>query len=243
LKTIEINTTQNVKIEYQLASVTDRIIAYAIDFVLMGIGFLILFFFVSSFFESSIDIITQIIAFIWFGFFTLGSEIIGNGQTIGKKAMGIKIIKLNGDELEFYDYFNRWVMRLLDIYFTIGTLAILFVVGNKSSQRLGDILAGTTVIKKQNAYGFKLADILKLNQKSKELSDFKYPLVHKLSERDVILIKNTIYRNQLYPNEAHQESLNLLTEKVIEILEIDEQPKNQRAFLNQVISEYIIQTR
>lgn len=243
MKTIEINTTQNVKIEYQLASVSERMIAFAIDFVLMGIGYLILFLFASSIFDYNAGIILQIIVFFWFGFYTLASEMIGYGQSIGKKAMGIKIIKLNGEELEFYDYFNRWVMRLLDIYFILGTMAILFIIGNKSSQRLGDILAGTTVIKKQNTFGFKLSDILKLNQKSKEDINFKYPLVHKLSERDVILIKNMLYRNQLFNNKAHQESLNLLTAKVMEILEIVEIKDNQKVFLNQVISEYIIQTR
>lgn len=243
MQTIEINTTQNVKIEYRLASVSDRIIAFVIDFVVMGVGLIFFAFFFSVIFNDNESVFLQIIFFIWLGFFSLGSELIGFGQSLGKRAMGIKIIKLNGDELDFYDYFNRWVMRLLDIYFTLGTLAMMFIIGSKNGQRLGDILGGTTVVKKQDTFGFRLSDILKLNQKSKEEIDFKYPLVNKLSESDVILIKNILHRSKQYTNSAHQEALDLLTEKIKHILEINEIKDSQRVFLNRVISEYIIKTR
>jgi uncharacterized RDD family membrane protein YckC len=243
LKTIEINTTQNVKIEYRLASVSDRIIAFVIDFVLMGIGFLFISYFSLVFFNNNANTTIQIVVFFWIGFYTLASELIGYGQSLGKKAMGIKIIKLNGDELDFYDYFNRWVMRLLEIYFTMGTLAIIFIIGSKNGQRLGDILAGTAVVKKQDTFGFRLSDILKLNQKKMEDIEFKYPLVNKLSESDVILIKNILYRSQKFSNSAHQATLNSLTQKVMEILEINEINDPQNVFLNRVISEYIIKTR
>jgi hypothetical protein len=63
LKTIEINTTQNVKIEYRLASVSDRIIAFVIDFVLMGIGFLFISYFSLVFFNNNANTTIQIVVF------------------------------------------------------------------------------------------------------------------------------------------------------------------------------------
>jgi uncharacterized RDD family membrane protein YckC len=244
LQTIEINTAQNVKIEYELASLGQRIFAYLIDLSIMVIVFLILILQIGlTYTSSNLELIVRVVIFIWFGFYNLFSEIIGNGQSIGKRAMGIKVIKLNGDEAEFYDYFSRWSLRLIDIYFSIGSLAMLLIASNKNGQRIGDIIAGTTVIRKRSAYGFQLNDILKLNLKNKEEHTFLYPLAKNLEEKDVILIKNLLYRYRLYNNKAHENAINKMTEKLAMVLELESIPKDKQGFLNQVISEYIILTR
>jgi uncharacterized RDD family membrane protein YckC len=243
MQNIEINTSQNVRIEYQLAGLGQRIFAYIIDLIIMILAFAIIAACLGS---GGINIDStsfQAFAVLWFGLYTLISELIGNGQTIGKKAIGIKVIKLNGDELEFYDYFSRWSMRLIDIYMSIGCIAMLLIASNKNGQRIGDIIAGTTIIRKKSHYGFALADILKLNLNKKEDYEFQYPLAKNLDEKDVILIKNLLFRNRLYRNEAHQEAMYSLVEKLSHILELREIPDNKEAFLSQVISEYIILTR
>ncbi|MEZ4804918.1 MAG: RDD family protein [Bacteroidia bacterium] len=243
MQTIEINTAQNVKIEYELAGLGQRIFAYFIDFIiLIGVALIILAGIVSDFEESNI-IFIQLFFFIWFGFYTLISEIIGNGQTLGKKALGIKVIKLNGDEPEFYDYFSRWSMRLIDIYLSSGTIAMLLISSNKNGQRIGDIIAGTSIIRVKSTYGFQLKDILKLNLKNKDDYEFEYPLARNLEEKDVILIKNLLYRKRKYNNKAHLDAENQLVEKIAETLKLDTPPRNNEKFLNKVISEYIILTR
>ena len=116
MQQVEINTSQNVKIEYQLATVGHRIFAFIIDFAILFIVGLILYLAVAL---TGLDsgnflyYIFNLLLLIWIWFYTLGSEIIGNRQTIGKLALGIKAVKLNGDEMEFYDYFSRWSVRLL----------------------------------------------------------------------------------------------------------------------------------
>jgi uncharacterized RDD family membrane protein YckC len=245
MQTIEINTAQNVKIEYQLAGVGHRIFAYIIDFIIMMAVFFIMFFSMLSFSNGSetINSFMGIFAFIWFGFYTLISELIGNGQTIGKLALGIKVIKLNGDELEFYDYFSRWSLRLIDIYASIGCIAMFLVASNKNGQRLGDIIAGTSVIRKKSNYGFSLDDILKLNLNSKDNYEFMYPQAAKLDEKDVILIKQLLFRKRLYQNQAHEAAMDKLVSKLSGILELQHVPDNKELFLSKVISEYIILTR
>jgi len=198
LANIEINTAQNVKIEYQLASVGQRVLAFAIDFIILSIVYFILMLGIMGQFQTFLYYILMSLIMVWLFFYTLASEIIGNGQTIGKLVMGIKVVKLNGDEMEFYDYFTRWSMRLVDIYFSIGVFAMLLISSNKNGQRTGDIIAGTTVIKKRSAYGFQLNDILNLNKKKKEDYQFEYPNAYQLNEKDVILIKNLLYRHKQY---------------------------------------------
>lgn len=246
---VEINTSQNVKIEYQLASVGQRIFAFIIDSIilLMGYGIIALAFSTDSMDEESLSYFIFIIIIIgWLWFYTLASEILGNGQTLGKKAMGIKVVKLNGDEMEFYDYFSRWSVRLFDIYFSVGTLAMLLIAGNKNGQRLGDIIAGTTVIRKNGHASFRLDDILKLNNKRKEDYEFEYPNARQLNESDVILIKNALYRYKKYQNTAHHEVIGLLTDKIMTTLGLSLVFYNHEQrirFLNKVVSEYIILTR
>lgn len=249
MQLVEINTSQNVKIEYQLASVGQRIFAFILDFSILSVVYLIL---IVGIFANNLDerdgmfyfFFIIIIALMWF--YTLVSEIIGNGQTIGKRAVGIKVVKLNGDELEFYDYFSRWSVRLFDIYFSLGALAMLLIASNKSGQRLGDIISGTTVIRKRNDYNFRLEDILELNNKNKDDYEFEYLNANRLNEKDVILIKNTLFRFKEYKNDAHLDALDLLIVKVLSTLELDLQfrSNDQKVrFLNKVVSEYIILTR
>ncbi len=248
MQSIEINTAQNVRIEYELAGLGQRIFAYIIDFIIM---MLVMIAFASSLFayEDSIDsfktitLVIEVFAFVWLGFYTLISEVLGNGQTLGKKAMGIKVIKTNGEELQFYDYFSRWSMRLLDIYLSLGTVAMMLIVSNRNGQRLGDIIAGTSIIRKRSSYGFSLNDILKLNTRRREDFDFEFPLVTRLEEKDVILIKNLVYRKRLYNNEAHESAMDRMIEKLSVILELKSAPSDKEAFLNKLISEYIILTR
>ena len=249
MQQVEINTSQNVKIEYQLATVGHRIFAFIIDFAILFIVGLILYLAVALTGLDSGNFLYYIFNFlllIWIWFYTLGSEIIGNGQTIGKLALGIKVVKLNGDEMEFYDYFSRWSVRLFDVYFSVGALAMLLIASNKSGQRLGDIISGTTVIKKKNDYAFRLRDILELNTKNKDDYQFDYPNANVLNEKDVILIKNTLYRLKQYNNASHRDTLNELVDKVLETLGLDLRfyTEDQKVrFLNKVVSEYIILTR
>lgn len=246
MKSIEINTSQNVKIDYQLASVGQRIFAFAIDLAIMTLVYMLVF--LSTFTEGNSDselkiILFQLMAFSWFGFYSLISEQIGNGQSLGKLAMGIKVIKLNGEELAFYDYFSRWSMRIVDIYLSIGSIAMLLIASNKNGQRLGDIIAGTTIIRKKSNYGFTLKDILRLNLKDRETHQFEFPQATKLEEKDVILIKQLLLRNRTYRNKAHKKALNELVEKLVTLFELNSVPEDKEAFLNKVISDYIILTR
>ncbi|HEY1045166.1 MAG TPA: RDD family protein [Bacteroidia bacterium] len=247
MQLIEINTPQNVKIEYQLAGVGQRIFAFAIDFVLLFIvNILFIIFYLSKAESLQTEYIIYFILSVITCFYTLYSEMLMNGQTIGKMALGIKVIKLNGEELEFFDYFSRWSTRLIDIYFSSGVLAIIMIVSNKSGQRLGDILAGTAVIRKKSSYGFRLNDIVRLNERSRENYEFQFPLAKNLEEKDVILIKQVIQRYSVHSNSTHKNALDLLVQKVAQIVELRDVPRSDESkikFLKQLITEYIILTR
>lgn len=241
MNSIEIITSQHVSIEYKLAPVSARFFAFFIDSVIL----LILYSIISALFAFAFEpsSLNALVSFIIIGFYTLVSEIIGNGQTLGKKMIGIKVIKSKGNEMEFFDYFARWSMRLIDIYLSLGLVACAVILGNRRGQRLGDILAETTVISINDNQFFTLNEIKKLNDKSEQARDFEYPLITKLTDEDIIVLKKLNKRYKSNPNQAHQEALQLATEKLKTILEINEPKHKGLDFINKVISEYILLTR
>lgn len=244
---IDIKTPQNVIIQYELAGAGQRIFAFIVDLIvlflfMLGINVLVL----DNYENETARNVLTLIEILIISTYSLYSEILMNGQTLGKKALGIKVMKTNGEELEFYDYFSRWSTRLIDVWLSSGILSLVMIVTTKSGQRLGDILAGTTVIRKTSGYGFRLKDILKLNDNNRENYEFEFPEARKLEERDVILIKNVINRFNEYENKANEMAIDLMTDKILQTLEIKkliQGTDNKIRFLRKVISEYIILTR
>jgi uncharacterized RDD family membrane protein YckC len=243
LQTIEINTAQNVKIDYELAGIRHRVFAFLIDFLLMCALLILVVALFDLVFININQLVIELLAFLILSFYSIFNEIMFKGQSLGKKALGIKIIKTNGAELEFYDIFCRWSTRLIDIYLSLGGVAFFLISSNKNGQRIGDIIAGTCVIKTINTYKFSLNDIEKLNQRFIENNNLNYPLVKRLTEQDVLLIKKLVHRLKQFNNKAHEEALEKMLKKLATTLEISEIPDDKEKFLNQVISEYIIQTR
>ena len=72
-----------------------------------------------------------------------------NGQTVGKKVLKIKVISLDGGQPSFGQYLMRWIFRIVDfgVFFGWGVVALICVAASKNHQRVGDMLAKTTLIK------------------------------------------------------------------------------------------------
>ena len=98
-------------------------------------------------------------------------EAMWNGQSIGKKALGIKVVKCNGQQMDMGDYGKRWMFRLIDILLSGGSVAILTIMSNDYNQRLGDIVGDTCVIKTSPRNQISINDVLKI--KTQELVTFK----------------------------------------------------------------------
>jgi uncharacterized RDD family membrane protein YckC len=242
MQTIDITTTQNVTIQYELASLRDRIIAFVIDALLLTLSLLIIVLIYRGAFEGRYELFFTYFVLIPIAFFyTLAMEYFNDGQTIGKKAIGIKVIKLDGKAPTLGDYLARWGFRMVDIFLSIGSIASLLISSSEKGQRLGDMAANTTLIKVKFNIRFRLEDIERITT----LEDYEplYPQVRQLSEDDMLFIKNVITRVLRYPNQAHLDVVNELTEDLILKLGIDEKSKHKINFLKTLIKDYIVLTR
>jgi uncharacterized RDD family membrane protein YckC len=146
MQSIQVRTTQNVFIHYPLASVGDRILAYLLDQIIkiiyaVAIGILFI----------NMDIKSEWVWIFVMGipwlFYSVFFEIFMNGQTPGKRTMNIKVIRLNGTPASIGDYILRWVFALIDFGILSGAIAVIIIAAGGRGQRLGDLVAGTSVIK------------------------------------------------------------------------------------------------
>ncbi|MFM7022657.1 MAG: RDD family protein [Flavobacteriales bacterium] len=242
MKTIDIQTTQKVTVNYQLASFWHRFLALAIDLVMLFLFAMLfnlatyLIFDYSETLEFTRNIILSFVIF----FHALLCEIFFNGQTVGKLALGIRVVKLNGTKLNITDCIIRWCFRLIDVFLSLGAIAAVAMNSTNKGQRVGDLLANTTLIQSRSSIRFKLKDILSI--KTTNSYQPKYPAVKMFKEQEMILVKTIIDRVKRYPNPAHEQALNDIVEKIALKLDI-EKPKDKLVFLNTLLKDYIVLTR
>lgn len=162
MEKVSINTSQNVQISYTLAGLGDRIFAYLIDIVIMFSITMVLIIILSYTGVLNSSPFLAMIAIIPAFFYHLISEVSMNGQSIGKRMMNIKVVKLNGAQATLGGYLLRWLLWPIDTFF-YGSIAILCIIVGGKGQRLGDITAGTTVIKLKKSGFLKNHTINHLN--------------------------------------------------------------------------------
>ncbi len=164
-----------------------------------------------------------------------------NGQSLGKKAIGIRVISLNGEIPSIRDLTMRWMFRLVDITFSLGMLAMMFISSGKNKQRIGDILAKTTVVKVKNE-DFKTLNSIREIRTTEEV-DIQYPAMAQYADSDMLIVKDLLTRLS-YPLSDRQRSLlDEVSLRISKDLKLKKVPANKPEFLKQVLREYIILTR
>lgn len=245
MATTDIRTTQNVTIEYELASLRERFFAFIIDLMIYSAVAMLLFFTVAIIFGDSM---TEwgfrfffLLIYVGITLYHLVSEMLGNGCSLGKRAVNIKVVRLDGREPGFGEYLLRAVFLLVDFVFSGGVLGGVLIGSTFKCQRMGDIAANTTVIRVKNQLHFRLNDILKIN--TLDNYEPKYPAVKQMSESDMLLLKNLLARYQTWGNDAHAQAIRTATQNICQELSIEPPKGNQIEFLKTLIRDYIVLTR
>jgi uncharacterized RDD family membrane protein YckC len=243
MKNIEINTTQNVVLQYELAPLRDRIAAFLLDAVIIGVTFLILSAFMLAMFSGSREgaqAVTLLLLCV-FSFYSLAFEFLNKGRSPGKMALKIQVIKLSGSQATFSDFAARWVFRLIDIFFSLGGVAVILITSSSKMQRIGDIVANTAVVKTVPKLNIDLDDLLGIHKSNKYIP--KYQQAKKLQEKDALLIKATLERRRRFNNEAHDEAVDQLCQRVQELLGIDFIAEKKSVFLQTILQDYVVLSR
>jgi uncharacterized RDD family membrane protein YckC len=182
---ISLETPQNVGIEFQAAGLGDRILARLIDSLLLfAYSFVVNILLVQLLDLASRSIWINFILLAPAIFYYPAAETLMNGQTFGKWAMKIRVVKLDATRPGIGSYLMRWLLFMFEGQATGGTLAIFAIAINGRGQRLGDLAAGTTVIKlkfEESINRTLLRDVEAHYQP-------EFPQVLRLNDRDVALM-------------------------------------------------------
>lgn len=244
MKTVDVLTSHNVSIEYEAASVMNRGVAAFLDLLVIGAYILVISFVMASMGSGMSEnglLIVLYILMLPVMFYSLMFEFLLRGQTVGKLAMGIRVVKLNGENATLSDYAMRWAFRIIDFWISAGSIAAIFIASTERGQRLGDILAQTAIVKIKPEQVYTIKDILNIMDRSKH--EPTYLGVSKFTDEDMILIKNAISRVQKYPNEPHKQLVRELAIKAAQELKLPEVPEKKLSFLKTLLQDYIVLTR
>lgn len=207
---ITISTPFNIDLEFKLANFGKRVLAWFIDLmVICAYDYVIVkFLFDILHIEIRENIIMDILLLVLpVMAYQLAFEIFFNGQTIGKRITGIKIIDSEGQEPTWGQYLIRWTLAIGNYFiflmplviisnpFTIVGVAFFYIpdvitiLASKKSQRIGDLAAGTVVI--DASYQ---PDITETIYKEIEVKDYTpmFPQVMRLTDRDINGIRNLL---------------------------------------------------
>lgn len=232
----QIETAQNVTISQNVAGIGERILAYLLDSVIIGVYVFIVFFLfsVSAFNFDSVFLIIMTI-FLPVFLYHLLWEALWNGQTPGKAVLKIRVVKLDGSKPALSNYLLRWLLRLIDISFTSGAVAVVTILLNGKGQRLGDIAATTTVISEKKNVGITTLRHIEIED------DYvpKYPQVTVFTDSDMQTIKKLFYKAKFSGN--HNIILRL-SDKSAALMQVtmDEKPID---FLERIIKDYAFYTQ
>lgn len=188
--TVAIRTSQNVVLEYQPASIGERILATLIDY-LVFFGWFMLVVAVPAGLKINVNSFYMVMVFLPIVFYDLLCEYFLNGRSIGKLAIGIRVVMLDGSQPGLGAYLLRWLLRIVESgTFFMGLVPIITVAANGKGQRLGDIAAGTTVVKLRPPVS--LTDVLA--RPVPENYTVQFPEVRYLTDRDINVVREVLLR-------------------------------------------------
>ena len=156
LDKLSIDTPEQVALDFSVATVGSRFLALAIDTVIQA-GVALAFLFLTG-------LLAAISAFTWaglgawgfafalfawfvvyYGYFAL-FEAIWQGQTPGKRTIGIRVINVSGRPISTHEAILRNVVRIADQLPGVYAVGLLSMFLTERSQRLGDLAAATVVV-------------------------------------------------------------------------------------------------
>jgi uncharacterized RDD family membrane protein YckC len=258
MSVIQIATPFNIDLEFEIAEIHRRIFGYLVDFTLLVMYFVGMKYIYYGGFDIAseselrshvgIDILTISFPML---LYSLVSEVLMHGQTIGKKIMRIRVISLNGAEPELSQYLVRWMFKAFEwpfffgyIVFTrqslivyiiitglFGIIVVIIIAVSKRNQRIGDFAANTVVVNTESVYSVEDTVFMEIKQADYAVS---FPEVLKLSDRDINTIKNVI---SLFYKNHNTQTCGRVARKVQQVLQIqtDLYPVD---FLEKLLEDY-----
>ncbi|HEY4263223.1 MAG TPA: RDD family protein [Schlesneria sp.] len=142
--TVLVSTPENVSFDFRIAGPFSRVLALLIDIAVIGFCVFVIAFILALLGAAGIGLVLFLMFVTFWGYGGL-MEAFWNGQTLGKKMVGIRVVSDSGLAINAGQAMLRNILRSADLFppFFPGAVAMLF---GSRFQRLGDLAAGTMVV-------------------------------------------------------------------------------------------------
>lgn len=244
MESVTIRTTQNVSIDYDLAKTGSRIGSFFIDAALFLISYNVFIALLSSLLPFLFsELLFGYGNLVFFLVYYYLMEQFNRGQTLGKRIVGIKVIRLDGRDPTPADFITRAIFLLPDVIFSSGIPAVLLISSGRHKQRMGDIIAGTVVIQSSVSTAFTLREIMAIRNRDDHEAEF--PEVQRFTDADMMVVKHALARARKYNNLAHRQAVRTLAVRLADQMGLDktEVKYTPEKFLDRLLLDYIVLTR
>lgn len=157
-----IETPENIEFAYEIAGIGSRFLAAIIDTFLIVVAEAIMFFVLGILItqtqlgeqlgaaESLLAALGSLLGFVILWGYYIVFEMVWNGQSPGKRAIGLRVVRAGGRPITFISSAIRNFIRLIDFlpsFYGVGVVAMFI---DRRARRLGDLAAGTLVVKERS---------------------------------------------------------------------------------------------
>lgn len=220
-ETLIIETPERVPLEFALASIGNRFLAVAIDHFVQFLSiFLIAWLFLSIAGVSGSDIVDApetfvsqapkwtiailiVVVFLIFAGYFILFEWLWNGQTPGKRLLKLRVIRDDGRPLTLWEAVARNLLRIADaapgFIVPIYSIGLIVIFLSNRDQRIGDIFAGTVVIRERTDEAPTFAETFSATIRDAAFTRAQIPVefranVAQLNEREIEVVESFLRR-------------------------------------------------
>lgn len=244
---LTIDTPEQIALEFPLAGVGSRSLAMVLDSLIQAaIGLIVLI--VGALLGLGLGSVVQwatgsassaglwVFAFMilllfsaWYGYFAV-FEIVWRGQTPGKRALGLRVISVSGRPITPLQAILRNLLRIIDQLPALYAVGIISVLISARNQRLGDIAAGTVVVREQ------ATEALQVPAQDAAVQDRLR--ANRLTDQELALIERFLQRRDELDAEVRGRTALQIATRVRERLGITDSGVNNEDLLERVLAEY-----
>ena len=211
-ETLVIETPERVPLHFALASIGNRFIACAIDHTIQIVTLIVIsivFAIIADFADLGsrlsnapkwvIALLIVVVFLLMSGYFAF-FEWLWSGQTPGKRWMKLRVIREDGRPISFFEAIVRNLLREFDIMpFPFYSIGLISVFSTNRDQRVGDLVAGTVVVREREAEAPAFAEVFASSVSDPALRRSFKPVqftadVNNLTEQEISVVESFLRR-------------------------------------------------
>jgi len=219
-----ITTGQYVRIRQTPASVGERMAAQVIDWLVQA-AYIAMWIWIAPKFGTLMVILVILLPVL---LYCPLCELLAGGQTIGKAIVRLRVIMADGTLPSPAAYLLRWLMMIAD-GMPLAFMGVLVMILNRNNQRLGDMAAGTLVVKLRSYNKIQVS----LDEYDYLTRDYRptYPQAADLSLEQIDVIRRTL-------DSDAPERIGQLSLKVQQLIGVTRRERDDEAFLRRIERDY-----